>query len=99
MTGAARGERRQPFIDKPSVRRLMRALAFLGVFAATGEDRYGLTPISEYLRTDHPESFQRTAAQLTDHWGWRAWGDLLHSVRTGETAFTHVFGSSFFDYL
>jgi len=30
---------------------------------------------------------------------WRSWGQLLHSVRTGETAFNHVHGTGLFDYL
>ncbi len=29
---------------------------------------------------------------------YRAWGDLLHSVKTGETAFNHVFGMSVWQY-
>jgi orsellinic acid C2-O-methyltransferase len=29
---------------------------------------------------------------------WRAWGDLFHTVRTGETAFAHVFGMGPFQY-
>jgi hypothetical protein len=30
---------------------------------------------------------------------WRPWGHLLHTVRTGETAFDHVHGTGIFDYL
>jgi hypothetical protein len=30
---------------------------------------------------------------------YRAWGGLLESLRTGETAFDHVFGMPFFEYL
>jgi multifunctional cyclase/dehydratase/O-methyltransferase len=30
---------------------------------------------------------------------WRPYEDVLHTVRTGETAFDHVFGMSFFEYL
>ena len=29
---------------------------------------------------------------------WRAWGNLLHAVRTGETAFEHLFGMGSFAY-
>lgn len=32
-------------------------------------------------------------------WQYRAWGDLLHNVQTGETAFNHVFGEPLFDFL
>jgi hypothetical protein len=30
---------------------------------------------------------------------YQAWGDLLGSVRTGQTAFDHLYGKSIFDYL
>lgn len=30
---------------------------------------------------------------------YRAWGDILHSVRTGETAFERQFGTGYFAYL
>ena len=29
---------------------------------------------------------------------YQAWGDLMHSVRTGESAFTHVFGTGVWQY-
>ena len=32
-------------------------------------------------------------------YGFQPWGELLHSVKTGETAFDHVHGMSFWDYL
>jgi hypothetical protein len=30
---------------------------------------------------------------------WQAWGDILHSIKTGESAFEHVFGTGFFQHL
>src|SRR5262249_8477070 len=32
-------------------------------------------------------------------WSWRAWGQLLDTVRTGRTAFDSVFGEPVFGYL
>ena len=29
---------------------------------------------------------------------WRPWGELVHSVRTGQAAFEHIFGTGQFDY-
>jgi O-methyltransferase domain len=34
-----------------------------------------------------------------DEWYYRTWAALLHSVRTGQSAFEHVHGLSLFDYL
>ena len=30
---------------------------------------------------------------------YKAWGDLLHSIKTGECAFEHAYGQNIFDYL
>jgi hypothetical protein len=30
---------------------------------------------------------------------YRAWGEMLYSVKTGETAFNHIFGQGGFAYL
>jgi O-methyltransferase domain/Dimerisation domain len=81
-----------------SLYRVLRALAGVGVFAEDNDKRFRLTPLSETLRTDQPESLRAFAiAELgEDH--YEAWGDLLHSVTTGEIAFDHVFKMPVFDY-
>jgi hypothetical protein len=35
---------------------------------------------------------------LCADYGWRAWGDLLHSVRTGENAAVHALGTDVWEY-
>lgn len=81
-----------------SLYRLLRALASLGVFAEDAEGRFALTPLAEPLRSNHPHSI-RSAAIVMGEEHYRAWGELLYSVRTGETAFDHVFGQPIFEYL
>jgi hypothetical protein len=34
------------------------------------------------------------AEVVSDEWLWRPWGDLLHTVTTGEIAFDHLYGQS-----
>jgi len=81
-----------------SLYRLLRALASVGVFAEAEDGRFGLTPLGECLQTGIPGSV-RALTMMTSSEGWyRAWGDLLHSVRTGETAFNHVFGMDLWQY-
>ena len=36
---------------------------------------------------------------LLDGYHWQPWGELLHSVKTGETAFNYIHGMGLFDYL
>jgi SAM-dependent methyltransferase len=78
--------------------RVLRALASLGVFSMDAERRFGLTPMGEYLRTDAPGSVAAFATFQGEE-PYRAFGELLHTVRTGETAFGHVYGMGHFDYL
>ena len=85
--------------DADALRRLLRALVPLGVLRLLGDGRFALTPLGECLRSDVPGS-QRALARLFGHDAfWRAWGNLLHSVRTGETAFDHAHGHDFIAHL
>ena len=82
-----------------SLRRLLMFLASVGVLDKVRPDRFALTPIAAALRKDVPGSVRSSVLfQLNDS-HWRPWGNLLHSVRTGETAFNHVHGKGLFDYL
>ena len=83
----------------PSLYRVLRALASVGVFAEDADGRFRLTPMAEYLRTGVPGSMRGVADYFGSDWSWRPWGHLLDSVRTGETAFDRVFGEPCFDYL
>jgi hypothetical protein len=78
--------------------RLLRALASIGIFAEDGDGRFALTPLAEGLRTKSPASLRAYAIFAGADCHWRAWGQLPHSVRTGECAFEHVFGTQVFDY-
>ena len=79
--------------------RVLRFLAGAGVFQEISSRRFALTPLGTGLRADVPGSIRPMALMLLDEVHWPAWGQLLHSVRTGETAFAHVHGLELFDYL
>jgi hypothetical protein len=81
-----------------SLRRLLRALASVGVFTETSPGAYALTPLAALLRTGTPDSMRALAIMYAEE-QYRAWGNALHSVRTGETAFNQQFGQSYFEYL
>jgi hypothetical protein len=81
-----------------SLYRLLRALASIGVFRELDDGRFALTPLAEGLRGDAPDSMRAWALMMGEE-QYRAWGDLLGSVRTGRTGFKAVFGESLFDYL
>src|SRR5579863_8789190 len=80
----------------PSLYRLLRMLASVGIFAEEAE-RFGLTPLAECL-IDQPGS-QRAAALMMGEEHFQCWGALEYSIRTGKTAFEHMFGQPVFDFL
>jgi hypothetical protein len=76
----------------PSLFRVMRALTSVGVFSQDDKNRFAITPLSETLRSDLSGSLRAFAMTELGEEHYPAWGELLHSVRTGETAFNHAFG-------
>ncbi|HUF04671.1 MAG TPA: methyltransferase [Aridibacter sp.] len=82
----------------PTVFRLMRALAKAGIFVRDEQDRFSNTSLSEFLRSDHPDSMRGMAHMICDTEHWLAQGNLEHSVRKGECGFAHTFGKPVFDY-
>lgn len=78
--------------------RVLRALASIEIFAEDDEGRFRLTPLAECLRSTTPRSLHAFAVMLGEPEHWRVWGDFLHSVRTGQPAFDHVFGMPQFRY-
>jgi SAM-dependent methyltransferase len=83
----------------PSLRRILRALASLGVFAETGDGRFEHTALSETLRSDHPQSVRPWALLLGAPLVWKPWGELHESVISGTGAFRRIYGQPFFEYL
>jgi hypothetical protein len=83
----------------PALERLLRALVTIEVFAPTTDGRFRNTPLSETLRSDHPQSQRDGALFLPAPFLWRPLGELYESVRTGEPAFQRIFGQHFFEYL
>jgi SAM-dependent methyltransferase len=75
----------------------MRCLVAFGLFKENESGLFELAALGQYLRTDVPDSL--TAMTLCSEESYLVWGHLLHSVKTGETAFNHVFGMHRYQYL
>ncbi|MFI8308513.1 methyltransferase [Streptomyces sp. NPDC085927] len=80
-----------------SLEKLMRFLITLGVFKGTA-DGYSLTERGELLAWDAPAPIAR-ALDLEGMMGRGelAIANLLHTVRTGETAYSNLFGKSYWE--
>jgi hypothetical protein len=84
--------------NAPSLYRILRALASIGVFAEADDGRFGLTPMAEYLRTDAPDSQHYAILNRLRPSNWQAWGALRHTMLTGEPAFRYVHGVDAWEY-
>jgi O-methyltransferase domain/Dimerisation domain len=82
----------------PSLYRVLRLLTAVDLLTEGEGHSFALTPLGAYLQTGVPWSSHDTVLFYCDSAFWQAWGDLLHSVETGETAFQHLFGTSIFDF-
>ena len=84
--------------DAGALYRVLRFLAGEGVFREEEPGLFAQTELSEGLRSDLPEGL-RDFIRMINREAYAAWGQLLHSVRTGEAAFSHVFGAPRFEWL
>ncbi|HVU50054.1 MAG TPA: methyltransferase [Polyangia bacterium] len=84
--------------DEDALYRLMRALAGLGVFVEGPGRTFAHTPLSLALRPGVPGSMHGLAA-MTGLLHLRAWPEIVHAVKTGETAFSKVFGAEIFEHV
>jgi hypothetical protein len=81
-----------------ALHRLLAALASVGVLDECAPGRFALTATGFFLRSDVAGTHAPFAELMGQTHLWRAWGGLLHAVRTGTTAFDHVFGCRVWEY-
>ncbi|MBW4622927.1 MAG: methyltransferase [Cyanosarcina radialis HA8281-LM2] len=86
-------------VDPQSLYRLLRALSSVGIFHEGENRQFTLTPLAEFLRSDHPHSMKASAIWIGgEPVHWQPWGEILYSVKTGQPAFDRVFGMPVFPY-
>ena len=82
----------------PSLFRVLRALAAVGIVTQDERNRFGATPLSDTLRSDVSGSLRAFAMTELGEEHYPAWGELLYSVQTGRIAFNKAFGEPVFDF-
>ncbi len=85
-------------VNADALYRTLRLLASEGVFREISLRRFAQTELSATLRSDLPES-PRDFVRMINSEPYQAFEDLLHPIKTGGTAFEHVFGAPRFDWL
>ncbi len=76
--------------------RVLRALAMVGVFAEAGGRSFALTPLSEALRRDAPDSARELVLWMGNRFHFHVWAELSYSVQTGKPAVEAVYGKPAF---
>lgn len=80
----------------PSLYRMMRALASVGIYHEMEDGRFGLTPMAELLRSGAMNSVARL---FNVQWNDEAWIYFLDGVRSGKSPFIAAHGRPIFEWL
>ena len=81
-----------------ALRRVIRALASVGLFQETSPSKFALTSAGQLLRSGVRGSMRDTALFFGGDM-YDAWSHIGHSLRTGETAANLAFGAEHFEYM
>jgi O-methyltransferase len=87
----------QAAVHAPSLHRLLRGMAILGLVRQEADNRFSLTATGTLLQRDHPETLADDALITGEL--LPAWSGLLRSVQTGKPAFDTIFGQAMFTYV
>lgn len=82
----------------PSLRRLLKALSSVGACRECEDGSFALGPIGGLVRSDTSKSL-RSWVIWFGRYQWPMWGNLLGSVKTGESARKAAYGTDGFSHL
>lgn len=85
-------------VDQSRLRRVLRFLVSRGICSELPRDQFALTELGQFLRSDHPDSL-RDRAIFNAEVLLPLWGDLLHTVMSGDSAARRVLGTSLYEHL
>jgi hypothetical protein len=83
----------------PSLYRVMRMLASLGVFKESPNRHFALTPVGELLKTDAPVSLRYMAMMFGEEFSTRAYAHFADCLRTGGDGVTEAYGKDIWQVL
>lgn len=84
--------------DPLNLFRLMRMLASIGVFTMDKQERFGLTPLGDTLRSGVPGSLRDFAVAETTPGHWLPWGKMYEAIKTGKPMCKPALGMELFDW-
>jgi len=83
----------------PSLYRVMRMLASMGVFREEEGKRFALTPAGELLKSDAAGTMRYFAMMFGDEWTTRAYEHFMDCLLTGKDGVSKAYGRHVFDVL
>jgi O-methyltransferase/methyltransferase family protein len=86
-------------VHAPSLYRMMRTLASLGILTEHSGHRFSLTPLGEALKKDAPGCARASVLTLAGDWVWRGFEHFEYSIETGKSALEKSLGEPIFDWL
>jgi len=84
--------------NEDALYRVLRALGSIDVFREETSRTFANTPLSEVLRSDLAGSARDAVLFMADPLHMRVYGELMHPVQTGETAFRKITGTQPFEF-
>jgi C-methyltransferase len=85
-------------LQEPVLQRILQLLSAVNIFERQEDDRWVNNEASEPLRTGHKASV-RYFCMLAGREYARSFTEVMHTARTGESAFRHIYGSSIYSYM
>ncbi len=85
-------------VDESTLRRVLRGLVGLGLCAEIEVSRFALTETGKLLRSDQPDSLHARVL-FNSEVLWPVWGQLLDTVRSGDSGAVRAFDMPLYDYL
>ena len=85
-------------LDERALHRMLRALTAAGLLQEDTPGCFGLTPVTQPLRSDVFGSSRNTAIMFGEE-VFRSFAEVSYALRTGQPAFEKVYGQPFYDYL
>jgi O-methyltransferase domain/Dimerisation domain len=82
----------------PSLYRLLRTLASVGVFTEPEPGVCALTPLGQTLTSGRSGSMRDVVIMFMET-HYAPFGELIHTIRTGQPAAEHLYGEPFFTWL
>ena len=83
----------------PTLYRVMRALASVGVFREGDGKTFALTAPGMFLKSDTPGTMRYFATMFGDEWTTRAYEHFSECLRTGKDGVSQAYGKHVFDVL